>query len=39
MEFDNKIIKVEILNWEDKALDHLEGSQNMFSRRKNLYGI
>ncbi|HAP8556465.1 TPA: hypothetical protein IV163_002849, partial [Enterococcus faecium] len=29
----------EILNWEDKALDHLEGSQNMFSRRKNLYGI
>lgn len=29
----------EILNWEDKALDHLEGSQNMFNRRKNLYGI
>lgn len=29
----------EVLSWEDKALDHLEGSQNMFNRRKNLYGI
>lgn len=29
----------EVFNWEEKALDHLEGSQNMFNRRKNLYGI
>lgn len=33
------IDSTEILDWEEKALEHLEGSQNMFNRRKNLYGI
>lgn len=29
----------EVESWEEKALLHLEGSQEMFNRRKNVYGI
>ena len=29
----------EVLSWEEKALEHLEGSHEMFNRRKNIYGI
>lgn len=28
-----------IQSWEEKALIHLEGSEEMFSRRRNIYGI
>lgn len=29
----------EVESWEEKALLHLEGSQEMFNRRRNVYGI
>lgn len=38
----NELIGVansEILSWEDMAVLHLEGSKEMFNRRKNIYGL
>ena len=30
---------LDLESWEEQALLHLEGSQEMFNRRKNVYGI
>ena len=38
-ELEGALDNSEVLNWEEKALEHLEGSQEMFNRRKNIYGI
>lgn len=28
-----------VLNWEENAIIHLEGSEEMFNRRRNIYGV
>jgi hypothetical protein len=28
-----------VISWEEKALIHLEGSEEMFSKRRNVYGL
>ncbi|MHD0368793.1 hypothetical protein ACY2C8_00760 [Mammaliicoccus sciuri] len=33
------VVDSEALIWEDKALIHLEGNENMFNIRRNVYGI
>lgn len=40
--YSNELIGVidgKVLNWEEQALIHLEGSEEMFNRRRNIYGI
>lgn len=38
-ELEGSVDNSEVLDWEEKALEHLEGSHEMFNRRKNIYGI
>jgi len=33
------VVNGEVLSWEDMAVLHLEGSKEMFNRRKNIYGL
>jgi len=33
------VIDETVLSWEEQALIHLEGSEEMFNRRRNIYGI
>lgn len=40
--YSNELIGVvdgKVLSWEEQALIHLEGSEEMFNRRRNIYGI